>query len=101
MVSIAPDSLAIDELSLKWGEEDFYTIIDDVMWYHSELMMLADSLNIEQVNTEKRKVKLIGPKEYWQIDMDTTQTKWRYIYFDGTEFLEKDAITMKDLLSKN
>lgn len=101
MVSIAPDSAALDSLITKWGEEDFGVIIDDVMWYHSELMMLVDSFDIDQINTEKRRVKLIGPEEYWKIDMDTTESKWRYIYFDGTEFLEKDAITMKNFLSNN
>lgn len=101
MVSIAPDELSIDLLISKWGEEDFGVIIDDVMWYHSELMMLVDSLEIEQVNTTKRKVKISGPIEHWKIDMDTTESKWKYIYFDGTEFLEQDAITMKELLSNN
>jgi len=101
MVSIAPDDLSMDALISKWGEEDFGVIVDDVMWYHSELMMLVDSLNIAQVNTNKRKVKLSGPEEHWKINMDTTNSKWRYIYFDGKEFLEKDAITMKELLSNN
>ncbi len=101
MVSISPDSIAMNELQEKWDAEDFMSVIDDVMWYHSELMMVVDSFDIEQVNTEKRKIKLIGGKNYWQIDMDTTEVKWRYIYFDGSDFLERDAITMKDLLSEN
>lgn len=99
MVSITPDSVSLNELQDKWGEEDFYVVVDDVIWYHSELMMLVDSFDIEQLNTEKRKIKLTGGKNHWQIDMDTTDNKWRYIYFDGTEFLERDAITMKEFLS--
>ncbi len=101
MVSISPDSIALNELQEKWDAEDFMSVIDDVMWYHSELMMVVDSFDIEQLNTEKRKIKLIGGENYWQIDMDTTEVKWRYIYFDGSDFLERDAITMKDLLSEN
>lgn len=99
MVSIAPDSISLNELQEKWGEEDFYVVVDDVIWYHSELMMLVDSFGIKQLNTEKRKIKLTGGKNHWQIDMDTTDNKWRYIYYDGTEFLERDAITMKEFLS--
>lgn len=101
MVSISPDSVAIKKLQEKLGDEDFYIVVDDVMWYHSELMMLVDSFDIEQLNSEKRRIKLIGGKNHWQIDMDTTELKWRYIYFDGTEFLERDAITMRELLSSN
>ena len=99
MVSISPDSIAMNELQAKWDPEDFMSVIDDVMWYHSELIMVVDSFDIEQLNTEKRKVKLTGGKNHWEVDMDTSATKWRYIYFDGTEFLERDAITMKELLS--
>lgn len=99
MVSIAPDSIAIKKLQEKMGDENYFVFIDDVMWYHSELMMLVDSFDIKQLNTEKRKIKLIGGKNHWQIDMDTTDNKWRYIYFDGTEFLESNAITMKEFLS--
>jgi hypothetical protein len=101
MVSITPDDQTIAALEEKWGEEDFFIIIDDVMWYHSELMMLVDSLNIEQVNTDKRKITLTGNKNQWSIDMDTTQNKWRYIYFDGEAFLETDAINMSEYLSTN
>ncbi|MBM1106081.1 hypothetical protein JQC67_08040 [Aurantibacter crassamenti] len=101
MVSIAPDSVAIKKLQEKWGDEEFPVFINDVMWYDSELMMLVDSLDIKQINSEKRKIKLIGGENHWQIDMDTTELKWLYIYFDGTEFLERDAITMRELLSSN
>ncbi len=101
MVSITPDDQTIAALEEKWGEEDFFIIIDDVMWYHSELMMLVDSLNIEQVNTDKRKITLTGNKNQWSIDMDTTENKWRYIYFDGEAFLETDAINMSEYLSTN
>lgn len=99
MVSISPDSIATKKIQGKMGGENYFVFIDDVMWYHSELMMLVDSFEIEQLNTEKRKIKLIGGKNHWQIDMHTTDLKWRYIYFDGTEFLERDAITMKEFLS--
>ena len=99
MVSIFPDSIALNELQEKWDPEDFVSVIDDVMWYHSELMTAVDSFKMEQLNTEKRKVKLTGGKNHWEVDMDTSATKWRYIYFDGTEFLETNAITMKELLS--
>ncbi|WP_394970260.1 hypothetical protein [uncultured Croceitalea sp.] len=101
MISIFPDSIAMKELEEKWGEEDFYVVIDDVMWRHSELMMLVNSFNIEQLNSQKRKIKLIGDNNHWEINMDTTELKWRYIYFDGTKFLERDAFTMKELLNSN
>ncbi|TVZ16803.1 hypothetical protein [Maribacter sp. MAR_2009_72] len=99
MVSISPDSTVTKQLQEKMGDENYFVFIDDVMWYDSELMMLVDSFEIEQLSTEKRKIKLIGGNNNWQIDMDTTDIKWRYIYFDGSEFLESDAIAMKEFLS--
>lgn len=98
LVDIFPDSLALGELEQKWGEEDFPVIIDDVIWYHSELMMMADTLKIDRISTEDRNIKLIGGAKSWEIEMDTTEQKWRYIYFDGANFIEKDAIAMKEYL---
>lgn len=101
MIDIFPDSIAFAEIEQKWGEEDFPVFIDDIMWYHSELMMMVDTLNIDRISTESRNIKLIGGTKSWEIQMDTTEQKWRYIYFDGTDFIEHDAISMQEYLSKN
>ncbi len=101
MVHIEPDSRAIEQLNQKWGDEDFQVIIDDVMWYHSELMIHVDSLAMDQITTDTQHLKLIGGGQQWQINMDTTDVKWRYIYFDGKNFVEKDAISMLAYLTEN
>ncbi len=101
MVHIEPDSRAIEQLNHKWGDEDFQVIIDDVMWHHSELMIHVDSLAMDQITTDTQHLKLIGGGQQWQINMDTTDVKWRYIYFDGKNFVEKDAISMLAYLTEN
>ncbi|KPM32515.1 Hypothetical protein I595_933 [Croceitalea dokdonensis DOKDO 023] len=101
LIDIFPDSLALVEIEQKWGEEDFPVFMDDVMWYHSELMIMVDTLRMDRISTESRNLKLIGGEKTWEIEMDTTAQKWRYIYFDGTDFIEKDAIAMKDYLIEN
>jgi len=101
MVHIMPDSTVLDELWHQWGEEDAAVIMDDIVWYHSELMMVVDSMGMDQITTEIKNLRLTGGEKTWQIDMDTTNQKWRYIYFDGKDFVEKDAIDMKDYLIQN
>lgn len=101
MIDIFPDSIAFAEIEQQWDEEDFPAFIDDFMWYHSELMMMVDTLNIDRISTESRNLKLVGGEKLWEIEMDTTEQKWRYIYFDGTDFIERDAISMQEYLSKN
>lgn len=101
MIDIFPDSIAFAEIEQQWDEEDFPAFIDDVMWYHSELMMMVDTLNIDRISTESRNLKLVGGEKLWEIEMDTTEQKWRYIYFDGMDFIERDAISMQEYLSKN
>ncbi len=101
LVHIAPDSLVIEQLVQKWGEEDFQATVDDVIWYHSELMMLVDTLKIDQITTESKNISLIGGEKTWKIATDTLDYKWHYIYFNGNDFIEKDAYTMKEYLLKN
>ena len=97
VVGISPDSIQIEEMKNEYGEDDFYTVADDVMWYNGQMLEVIDSLKIEYVHTDKRLVRIKTPKDQIEIDNDTSRVKWRYIYFNGKETLEKDVFEIIDL----
>ena len=97
VVGISPDSIQIAEMKKEYGEDDFYTVADDFMWYNGQMLEVIDSLKIQFVHTDKRLVRIITPKDRIEINNDTSQVKWRYIYFNGKETLEKDVFEIIDL----
>jgi uncharacterized protein YcfL len=94
VISVSPDSAQVEEISNKYDAEDFVTIIDDIMWYESQMLEKMDSLKITHINTDKRKIKIITPQQQLKVDNDTASSKWRYFYFDGKELLEKDVLEL-------
>ena len=99
VVEISPDSIQMLEMKKEYGEENFYTATDDIMWYSSEMYAVIDSLHINHILTDKRKVRITTPKGQMEINNDTSKTKWRYFYFNGEEVLEKnvfDIINLKE-----
>jgi hypothetical protein len=97
VIGISPDSIQIKEMKKEYGEDDFYTVADDVMWYNGQMLEVIESLKIEYVHTDKRLVRIKTPKDQIEIDNDTSRVKWRYIYFNGKETLEKDVFEIIDL----
>lgn len=97
VVGIAPDSIQIEELKQAYGEDDFYTVMDDILWYNGQTLEVIDRLNINSIHTDKRRVKIITPIASIKIDNDTSQVKWRYIYFNEKEILEKEVFEIIDL----
>ena len=97
VVGIAPDSIQIEELKQAYGEDDFYTVMDDILWYNGQTLEVIDRLNINYIHTDKRRVKIITPIASIKIDNDTSQVKWSYIYFNEKEILEKEVFEIIDL----
>ncbi|SKB88095.1 hypothetical protein [Maribacter arcticus] len=97
VVGIWPDSVQISEMKKEYGEDDFYTVADDIIWYNGKMHEVIDSLKINYIHTDKRKVRIITPKDRIEINNDTSETKWRYIYYNGKETLEKDVFEIIDL----
>lgn len=97
VVGISPDSIQIVEMKKEYGEDDFYTVADDIMWYNGQMLEVIDSLKINYTHTDKRLIRIITPKDRIEINNDTSETKWRYIYFNGKEILEKDVFEIIDL----
>lgn len=54
VVGLSPDSLQIEKIKEEFGEDDFYTVADDVMWYNAKMLETIDSLNIKYIHTNNR-----------------------------------------------
>lgn len=98
VVGISPDSIQIMEMKKEYGERDFYTIADDMMWYNGQMLEVIDSLKINYIHTNKRLIRIIALKGCVEINNDTSETKWKYIYFNGQEILEKDVFELTQTL---
>jgi hypothetical protein len=97
VIEISPDSTQLEAMIQNYAEEDFYTMVDDVMWYSSQMRDVMDSLNIKYIYTDKRFVKIVTPKDQITIDNDSSKVKWRYIYFNGNFTQEKDIFELINL----
>jgi hypothetical protein len=90
VVEISPDSIALEKIRLEMGDEDFYVMTDDVMWYRAQSFNVMDSLKIKFVNTDKKLVRIITRNKTLEFNADTTNIKWWYFYYNGIELKEKD-----------
>ena len=75
VVGISPDSIQIVEMKKEYGEDDFYTVADDIMWYNGQMLEVIDSLKINYIHTDKRLIRIITPKDRIEINNDTSETK--------------------------
>ncbi|RRQ49755.1 ASCH domain-containing protein [Maribacter algicola] len=97
VVGVSPDSLQLEAMESKWGEEDYFTAMDDLMWYSAQMMDLLDSLQIPYINTERRRFKIVTPTERLEVDNDTPEGGWRYFYFNGETIAGKDLFELLEL----
>ena len=67
------------------------------MWYNGQMLQVIDSLKINYIHTDKRFVRILTPKDQIEINNDSSKIKWRYVYFNGNETLEKDVFEIIDL----
>ncbi len=97
VIIVSPDEKAIDKIKGEMGENNFYTMTDDIMFYQSELLDILDSLNIKHIQTDKRLIEIKTPNEIIRFNADTSSIKWKYFYFDGKEIKEKEIFDLLDL----
>ncbi|MBC31888.1 MAG: hypothetical protein CMH48_13725 [Muricauda sp.] len=96
VVGISPDSIEISKMKKELGEEDFYVLADDVLWYRGKMLEVLDSLRIKFIDTDKRLIKIITPNDQIEINTDTSVVKWRYFFYDGEKTLERDVFELMD-----
>ena len=96
VVGIWPDSIEIETLKNEFGEDDFYTVADDIMWYNAKMLEKLDSLDIAYISTDSHLVRILTPKDQLEINKDTMQNKWSYFYYDGNTTTQKDVYDLID-----
>jgi len=82
-----PDTLQIENIKKKIGEENFYTAADDYVFYDGLAHHFLDSLKMPIRNIIGPKVlKFIKKdKSYSSIRLDTVQEFWGLYFFDPTK----------------
>ena len=83
-VLFSPDSIKINHLKSLYGEDNFYILTDDNLWYLSEARQFLQSKKIRIVETEKERIQFIQSNgRKIDVNISNTDTSWGYILFDG------------------
>lgn len=100
IVIIQLDSLEIEKIKSKEGEDNFYAAMDDLMWYDNQLTERADSLNIPILYFKDRILKINTPSSTYKISKDTLKSVNCYLYYDGEDVKTIDLIELIEVLKK-
>ena len=100
IVIIQLDSLEIEKIKSKDGEDNFYAAMDDLMWYDNQLTERADSLNIPILHFKDRILKINTPSSTYKISKDTLKSINSYLYYDGEDVKAIDLIELIEVLKK-
>lgn len=81
----------LEKMKEKYGEENFYTSADDVVFYSSQLQELVDSLEIKSYKDSIGTIGFIGTHSEYQANLAKTFEGEIFgaIYFDGVNPPEK------------
>lgn len=112
LVFVYPTTEQIEIMKQRDGD-DFYTVADDMNYYFSQQMELADNLDIKHISNNKRKFKFITNNDkYYIVDIDKKDkgklSEWTVIAFNPLKkpelvfFVEADKKYLKEyFISEN
>lgn len=72
----------IDSLKTVYGEEDFYTMMDDYNWYVSEAITYLEKRKIPVIAANNRKIQFIFTEEYKETIYQSPESG-KMLLFDG------------------
>jgi hypothetical protein len=79
---ISPTDEQIAAMKKQYGEEDFYIIADDNVWYDANAMSLLDSVGVKVISPKKRYARLTGVNSQWILDLrGEGALPWNLIFF--------------------
>lgn len=85
-IFIGPDSIESDSLKNILGEDDFYTIADDYVYYLAEARHLLDSAGIQSFNSEEDSLKFMtNGGQIFSIAAKDTETIFPVYFFNGMD----------------
>jgi hypothetical protein len=93
---IYPTDEQLEEMKKEYGEDDFFTIVDDGSYYHGTATGLLDSLQITTVSATKPFVRFIGADKTWTLNLTKKGLPaWNLIFFKRNR--EPEIIGTADL----
>ena len=84
VIFISPTKKEINEMKKRLGEDDFYTVADDINYYRSQAYEFLESRKMKSYQTDKRFIRFTmknGDTIY--VDSDKVESKWTIILCDG------------------
>lgn len=81
-----PSMKELDNMKNEMGDEDFYTVEDDEAFYKSEAGNKLDSMNIRQIYTTKRYLKLKkSDNKLIFVDTRAVKDNWPLVLFNPSK----------------
>jgi|GEM_PF-5338396 len=92
IIGFLPDSLRLDSLKEALGEEDFYIVMDDHVWYTYLLLETAAAAGVELVWEYKSGLTFFVPcyADVLWLKRDPSAL-YQYFYFDGDSLFETNV----------
>lgn len=84
VIFISPTAKEINEMKKRFGEDDFYTVADDINYYRSQAYEFLESRTMKSYQTDKRFIRFTmkdGDTVY--VDTEKIESKWTIILCDG------------------
>lgn len=94
IIIVTFDSLEIENVKIKDDEENFYTAMDDLMWYNSPLMEKMEQEKILLLYFEQDSLLLETPLKNFQVVKDSTFSFYTYFKFDGTQLQRTELLEL-------
>lgn len=94
IIIIVMDSLEIEKVKNKYGEDVFYTSMDDLMWYNSILLQEMDSLKVPVIYSDKHKVEVKNESFSFEITKDSTFEVYTYFHFLNNKLERKELFDL-------
>ena len=80
---VSPDSLGIERLKREHGDEEFYAIADDAMWYRAEAFALLDSLGVAYTTAERSPMRFEVDGDVQTYTWEDVESGWFAVVYDG------------------
>lgn len=80
---VSPDSAELAAFRERLGDDDFYTVADDAMWYRSAAYTLLDSLRIPHAEVGRSSARFLvdgRPQPFAWVDVPRP---WFLVVYDG------------------
>ena len=94
IIVVTFDSLEIEDTKLQQGEENFYTAMDDLMWYNAELIEKMGNEKIPLFYFEQDSLLIVTPVKNFQLVKDSTFSVYTYFKFDGNQILRTELLEL-------